>query len=60
MTVSKPSRRPGGDPAAGDTSASPIEFRLDLGSGVPTYLLLVHQVEYALRLDYLTPGDRLP
>ena len=27
---------------------SPIEFRLDLGSGVPTYLQLVHQVEHAL------------
>ncbi len=39
---------------------SPIEFRLDLGSGVPTYLQLVHQVEHALRLDYLEPGDQLP
>jgi DNA-binding transcriptional regulator YhcF (GntR family) len=40
--------------------ASPIEFRLDLGSGVPTYLQLVHQVEHALRLGYLAPGDQLP
>jgi len=39
---------------------SPIEFRLDLGSGVPTYLQLVHQVEHALRLGYLAPGDQLP
>src|SRR5208283_3306107 len=39
---------------------SPIEFRLDLASGVPTYLQLVHQVEHALRLDYLSPGDQLP
>ena len=39
---------------------SPIEFRLDLASGVPTYLQLVHQVEHALRLDYLAPGDQLP
>ena len=39
---------------------SPIEFRLDPGSGVPTYLQLVHQVENALRLGYLTPGDQLP
>ena len=39
---------------------SPIEFRLDLASGVPTYLQLVHQVEHALRLDYLEPGDQLP
>ena len=40
--------------------SSPIEFRLDAGSGVPTYLQLVHQVEHALRLGYLTPGDQLP
>src|SRR5271167_313044 len=33
---------------------SPIEFRLDAASGVPTYLQLVHQVEHALRLGYLT------
>jgi GntR family transcriptional regulator len=41
-------------------SASAIEFRLDPGSGVPTYLQLVHQVEHALRLGYLVPGDQLP
>ena len=35
-------------------------FRLDPGSGVPTYLQLVHQVEHALRLGYLTVGDQLP
>ena len=40
--------------------ASPIEFRLDPASGVPTYLQLVHQVEHALRLGYLKPGDQLP
>jgi GntR family transcriptional regulator len=39
---------------------SPIEFRLDSVSGVPTYLQLVHQVEHALRLGYLKPGDQLP
>ncbi len=39
---------------------SPIEFRLDAASGVPTYLQLVHQVEHALRLGYLTLGDQLP
>ena len=39
---------------------SPIEFRLDLGSGVPTYLQLVQQVEHALRLGYLVLGDQLP
>jgi GntR family transcriptional regulator len=41
-------------------SASPIEFRLDPASGVPTYLQLVQQVEHALRLGYLKPGDQLP
>jgi GntR family transcriptional regulator len=41
-------------------SASPIEFRLDTASGVPTYLQLVQQVEHALRLGYLKPGDQLP
>ena len=39
---------------------SPIEFRLDAASGVPTYLQLVQQVEHALRLGYLEPGDQLP
>ena len=37
-----------------------MEFRLDLGSGVPPYLQLVHQVEHALRLGALAPGDQLP
>ena len=40
--------------------ASPIEFRLDSSSGVPTYLQLVQQVEQALRLGYLKPEDQLP
>jgi len=44
------------EPAAG----ARIEFRLDPGSGVPTYLQLVQQVEHALRLGYLRPGDQLP
>src|ERR1700733_8848301 len=39
---------------------SPIEFRIDAGSGVPTYMQLVQQVEHALRLGYLKPGDQLP
>jgi GntR family transcriptional regulator len=47
-------------PSAPGSPASPIEFRLDPGSGVPTYLQLVQQVEHALRLGYLKPGDRLP
>jgi len=53
MTLDKSVSLPGG----GD---SPIEFRLDSTSGVPTYLQLVQQVEHALRLDYLKPGDQLP
>jgi GntR family transcriptional regulator len=39
---------------------SPIAFRLDPASGVPTYLQLVRQVEQALLLGYLGPGDQLP
>ncbi|TMK73111.1 MAG: GntR family transcriptional regulator [Actinobacteria bacterium] len=37
-----------------------IEFRLDQRSGVPTYLQLVQQVNQALRLGILQPGDQLP
>jgi GntR family transcriptional regulator len=54
----------GGDgktaPSGRAAVGSPIEFRLDAASGVPTYLQLVQQVEHALRLGYLKPGDRLP
>jgi len=50
----------GGSAASGRGSASPVEFRLDPDSGVPTYLQLVQQVEHALRLGYLRPGDQLP
>ena len=70
MTIDKGDKYPadgaGGSPAGvaeGTTprrSASPIEFRLDATSGVPTYLQLVQQVEHALRLGYLKPGDQLP
>src|SRR5712675_2882387 len=49
---SKPDRQNG--------PGSPVEFRLDAASGVPTYLQLVHQVEHAMRLGYLKPGDQLP
>jgi GntR family transcriptional regulator len=48
-----------GSQATHDRS-SPIAFTLDPGSGVPTYLQLVHQVEHALRLGYLKQGDQLP
>src|SRR2546429_952254 len=70
MTIDKGDKYPaggaGGSPAgAGEgvtprRPASPIEFRLDAASGVPTYLQLVQQVEHALRLGYLKPGDQLP
>ena len=51
----------GGTPGGGPRGpGSPIEFRLDAASGVPTYLQLVQQVEHALRLGYLKPGDRCP
>ena len=54
-------RGSGGTPGDGPRGpGSPIEFRLDAASGVPTYLQLVHQVEHALRLGYLTLGDQLP
>jgi GntR family transcriptional regulator len=43
-----------------DAAVSPLAFRLDPASGVPTYLQLVHQVERALRLGDLKSGDRLP
>jgi GntR family transcriptional regulator len=52
MTIDKQGSR--------DAEASPIVFRLDPGSGVPTYLQLVQQVEHALRLGHLDVGDRLP
>ena len=62
MTIDKGDSAPGnGGPVAGARGpAAPIEFRLDPGSGVPTYLQLVQQVEHALRLGYLKPGDQLP
>src|SRR5580700_8426055 len=43
-----------------DDGVSPIAFYLDRGSGVPTYLQFVHQVDYALRLGFLRVGDQLP
>jgi GntR family transcriptional regulator len=70
MTIDKGGKYPGGGAGgspdgAGEGTiprrpASPIEFRLDATSGVPTYLQLVQQVEHALRLGYLKPGDQLP
>ena len=42
------------------SGAASLVFRLDPGSGVPTYLQLVQQVEQAIRLGQLTFGDQLP
>jgi GntR family transcriptional regulator len=52
MTIDKP--------VSDGSEVSPIEFRLDPSSGVPTYLQIVQQVEQALRLGYLVKGDQLP
>lgn len=41
-------------------NGSPVTFRLDPDSGVPTYQQIVRQVEHALRLGYLVAGDQLP
>jgi GntR family transcriptional regulator len=64
MTIDKRdsagSRTGAGTPHPERSKGSPIEFRIDAGSGVPTYLQLVQQVEHALRLGYLKPGDQLP
>ncbi len=61
MTIGQQSSGKGANAAAsgGRTPVSPIEFRLDPASGVPSYLQLVHQVEHALRLDHLKPRDQL-
>lgn len=37
-----------------------MEFRIDKGTGLPTYLQIVRQVTQAMRLGVLRPGDRLP
>jgi GntR family transcriptional regulator len=48
-----------GDSARGE-GRSAVEFRLDPSSGLPVSQQLVQQVEHALRLGYLQPGDQLP
>src|SRR6202521_2003754 len=60
MEIGQGSRDEANDRHGSGSRGSPIEFRLDPSSGVPTYLQLVHQVEHALRLGYLKPGDQLP
>jgi GntR family transcriptional regulator len=58
MPIGKQSNSRSRDAAA--ETGSGISFRLNPGSGVPTYLQLVQQVEQALRLGYLAQGDQLP
>jgi GntR family transcriptional regulator len=60
MEIDKETNASGGEGSVAERRGSPIEFRLDPSSGVPTYLQLVQEVEHALRLGYLTPGDQLP
>ena len=60
MEIDKGISASGGEGSAAERGVSPIEFRLDASSGLPTYLQLVQQVEHALRLGYLKPGDQLP
>src|SRR5271157_5253614 len=37
-----------------------VTFTLNPSSGVPSYLQVVQQVEQALRMGHLQPGDQLP
>ena len=37
-----------------------ISFYLEADSGLPTYVQLIRQVEHAIRLGRLRPGDQLP
>ncbi len=53
-------KAPSAEDAAARGGRSAIEFRLDPGSGLPVSQQLVQQVEHALRLGYLQPGDQLP
>ena len=59
MTIDKGFSQTEGS-ASDSSSSAAIEFRLEASSGVPTYVQLVQQVEQALRLGYLKPGDQLP
>jgi GntR family transcriptional regulator len=58
MVIDKQGNTADGD--SGGLAGSAIAFRLEPSSGVPTYRQLVQQVEQALRLGYLKPGDQLP
>jgi GntR family transcriptional regulator len=42
------------------TTAAPFAFRLDAHSGVPVYRQLIDQVQGAIAMGVLKPGDQLP
>jgi len=44
----------------GELLKQAITFQLNQASGVPAYLQIVQQVEQALRMGALRPGDQLP
>jgi DNA-binding transcriptional regulator YhcF (GntR family) len=56
MEIDKEVKPEGAVPRGG----AAIEFRLDPASGLAVSQQLVQQVEHALRLGYLQPGDQLP
>src|SRR5438874_10790866 len=60
MEIDKEISATGDERSVPERGVSPIEFRLVASSGLPTYLQLVQQVEHALRLGYLKPGDQVP
>ena len=43
-----------------DTELTPFAFRLDAHSGVPVYRQLIDQVQGAIAMAVLKPGDQLP
>jgi DNA-binding transcriptional regulator YhcF (GntR family) len=57
MEIDKPVS---GGSSSARARSSAIEFRLDQTSGLPLSQQLVQQVEHALRLGHLQPGDQLP
>jgi GntR family transcriptional regulator len=44
----------------GELLRQTVSFQLNQTSGVPAYLQIVQQVEQALRVGVLQPGDQLP
>ena len=42
------------------TETQPFRFRLDSHSGVPVYRQMIDQVQGAIAMGVLRPGDQLP